>query len=234
MRVGIPFFMLTLFVASIAACTRGENRGHDTGRDSASRFATSHDALPRRCGRPANGIRLTPDSIGGLPVHATIGELRALCPTARRDDAGLGGTSVPALVIEFPGATIWAMQSKYDAPADSLNDSESPDFWAAQGDSLRFASGELIPRTAGGFRSFDSLGVVGIDRGDDTDGTMLVICRFPQFAAAFGNMFPEGKDTGVVSLSRISAHDTSTFWRMDFVPGRNDPAAEHCPGATHR
>jgi hypothetical protein len=75
--------------------------------------------------------------------------------------------------------------------------------------------------------------VVAIDHGDDTDGTMLVICRFPQFAAAFGNMFPEGRDTGVVSLSRISAHDTSTFWRMDFVPGRNDPAAEHCPGAAH-
>lgn len=163
-------------------------------------------------------IRLTPDTIGGLATRQLIGALWHLCPSARSDTAGVGGTSPSALRIDAPGATLWAIQTAHDAYGDSLHQAEPATLWAAEGDSLRFPDGALIPRRVGALRALDSAGVIVVDHGDDGTGSYIVRCKYPELAMVIDNVWPPFADSGVVPLNRASASDTTTVWRVEMGP----------------
>jgi len=177
-----------------------------------------------RSGCPARfaDARIDADSIAGLSTHATIGELRAQCPGTHMDSVGVGGTSAAALRFDAPGVTLWAIQADHDAYGDSLHGNEPADLWAATGDSLRFADGRLIPMRVGSLRMLDSVGIVTIDHGDDGDGTQIIRCSFPRVSLVIDNMWPSFADSGVVSLTRVSPHDTTRIWRVEVLPARSD------------
>jgi hypothetical protein len=133
----------------------------------------------------------------------------------------MGGYSAVALRFEFPGATVWAVQPEQE---DSLVPASPASLWAAAGDSLRFASGELIPRTAGALRQLDSVGVVVLDRGDDTEGSFVVLCRHPELSLIFGSELQPrlGPDTlnkakfiTLAPLRGVQRSDTLRYWRID-------------------
>lgn len=181
----------------------------------------------------ASGARLAADTLAGLPARAPLDVLWQLCPTARVDTVGVGGTTPPALRFDAPGVTLWAIQTEYDVYGDSLHRAEPADLWAATGDSLRFPDGTLIPMRAGAVRALDSAGVIVVDHGDDGTGSYIVLCRFPHLAMVVGNVWPTFARSGVVPLSRATASDTTRVWRVEVDPRRpSDPAiGQACAGA---
>ncbi|CAA9365884.1 MAG: hypothetical protein AVDCRST_MAG89-4089, partial [uncultured Gemmatimonadetes bacterium] len=66
--------------------------------------AVAREASPASGACPvASGARLAADSLAGLPARAPLGALWRLCPTARVDTVGVGGTTPPALRFDGPG-----------------------------------------------------------------------------------------------------------------------------------
>ena len=171
---------------------------------------------------PALGdLRLSADTIGRLATHQTVGALRGLCPAARSDDAGVGGEISPALRFTVPGGSLWAIQTAYGY-RDSLRSAEPADLWAATGDSLRFPDGTLIPMRVGALRALDSVAVIVVQYGDDSGGSYIVRCKYPSLEIVIGNDWPSFADSGVVPLSRASARDTTSVWRVLIELGRVD------------
>lgn len=161
--------------------------------------------------------------MGGLPTRTPLGVLLSLCPRARADTVGVGGTSPPALRFDAPGVRIWAIQTAYEAYDDNLHLKEPADLWAADGDSLRFPDGKLIPKRVGAVRALDSAGVIVVDHGDDGSGSYIVRCKFPGLAIIVDNVWPPFAKAGVVSLTRAAASDTTGIWRVEVDPRRADP-----------
>jgi len=194
-----------------------------------------HDAT---CTPPKDGLRLTRDVVAGLSTRASVVELRASCQAARLDTIGMGGDEAVGLRFDYPGGTVWAAQAD---DADSLVAAKPATWWAAAGDSLRFSSGELIPRTVGALRRFDSVGVVVLDRGDDTEGSFVVLCRHPELGIIYGSELQPilGRDTTkkakfitLVPLRSVRATDTLPYWRIDVgSTGYDDWVREFCRGA---
>lgn len=163
-------------------------------------------------------LRLDSISFGGLPTSMTAGELLRACPFARLDTVGVGGTAPIALTFDVPGASLSAVQTKYEAYGDSLRHGERPDLWTARGDSLRFSDGTLIPRTVGALRSLDSLAVIIIDHGDDGTGSYVVRCRFPRVHLIVNNLWPTFAKSGIAPFAQASADDTTAIWRVEMDP----------------
>lgn len=222
-----------------SAADRPTENGDATRRASGAAAAASQSpstgAAQPLCTPPTNGLRLASDTVAGLPAHATIAELRARCPGARLDSVTMGGSDAAALRVEFPGATVWAIQHDYE---DNLRAELPASDWAAEGDSLRFPSGALVPRTLGALRQLDSVGVIIVDDGDDTDGSYAVLCRFPEVSVVFGgalhlhagrDSLPLSRYTALVPLWRASAADTLSYWRVDVgAPGDRSAIARFC------
>jgi hypothetical protein len=205
-------------------------------REMASRSADAvHGST---CTPPKDGLRLSRDVIAGLSTRASVAELRASCQAARLDTIGMGGDEAVGLRFDYSGGTVWAVQAD---DADSLVAAKPATWWAAAGDSLRFSSGELIPRTAGELRRFDSVGVVVLDRGDDTEGSFVVLCRHPELGIIYGwELQPIlGRDTTKKSrfitlapLRYVRTTDTLRYWRIDVgSTGYDDWVREFCRGA---
>ena len=184
--------------------------------------APSHAGCPVHRG----DIRLTEDTIGGLATRQMVGALWQLCPSARADTVGVGGSSVLALRIDTPGATLWAIQYAHDASGDSLHRDEPATFWAAEGDSLRFPDAQLIPTRVGAIRALDSLGAIVVDHGDDGSGSYIVICKYPALAMIINNQWPPFARSGVVPLALASIRDTTSIWRVEVGASRLHPAVK--------
>lgn len=174
------------------------------------------------CPLQSADVRIGPDTIGGLSTRLTIGELRAVCPTARLDTVGVGGTTAAALRWDAMGATIWAIQSHTDPYGDSLHAGERADLWAAAGDSVRFPDGVPIPRRIGALRKLDSAAVVIVDHGDDGTGSFVVRCRYPWLAIVIDNVWPGFSESGIAPFALASTADTTRVWRIEVIPGRRD------------
>jgi hypothetical protein len=179
-------------------------------------------AVGNHCPVTSHDVRLASTAAGGLAFTLTIAELRLLCPSARLDTVGVGGTSPVALTVAVPGVSISAIQSNYEAYGDSLHQNERPDLWVASGDSLRFPDGTLIPWTVGGFRRLDSAAVIVIDHGDDGTGSYIVRCRYPFLQAIVSNVWPSFADSGIVPFAKVSLGDTTRIWRIEQDPDHPD------------
>ena len=182
------------------------------------------------CAVARGDVRLTVDSLGGLSTRSSIGALRELCPNARMDTVGVGGTSAPALRIDAPGVTLWAIQTAYDAYGNTLHADEPADLWAASGDSLRFPDGTLIPFRVGSLRLLDSVGVIVVDHGDNGSGSYIIRCKFPDLQIIVDNVWPPFAQTGIVRLAQVSPSDTTQAWRVEINSRQRDAAVDKaCP-----
>lgn len=218
-RVYLAGFAIAM--CATLACSERSSQPQGAAAD-----AVARDASPSTGDCPvAGGARLAADTLAGLPGRAPLGALWRLCPTARVDTVGVGGTSPPALRFEGPGVTLWAIQTEYDVYGDSLHRDDPADLWAAKGDSLRFPDGTLIPMRAGAVRALDSAGVIVVDHGDNGTGSYIVLCRFPHLAIIVHNDWPPFARSGVVPLSRAAASDTTPVWRVEVNPRQESDAA---------
>jgi len=200
-------------------------------RDRPSAQSDTKTVSVQGCAVARGDVRLTADSLGGLSTRSSIGALRELCPNARMDTVGVGGTSAPALRIDAPGVTVWAIQTAYDAYGDTLHAAEPADLWAASGDSLRFPDGTLIP-CVGALRILDSVGVIVVDHGDDSGGSYIIRCKFPDLQIIIDNDWPPFAQTGIVRLAQVSPSDTTQAWRVEISSRQRDAAVEKaCPRA---
>lgn len=191
------------------------------------RFArvTGHSVGALAAGCPVRpGQRLTADSMLGLPMRVAVAELRRLCPSARLDTIGVGGSTAAALRFDAAGVTLWAIQPDHDPFGDSLHYAEQPGLWAARGDSLRFPDGQLVPLRVGALRAIDSSGVVVIDHGDDGTGSYVVRCRYPFIALIVDNVWLYHERGSTVPFARVSPSDTTSFWRVEMLSGKSDSA----------
>ena len=199
-------------------------------RDRPGALSDAKTVSAQGCSVARGDVRLTADSVGGLSTRSSIGALKKLCPNARMDTVGVGGTSAPALRIDAPGVTLWAIQTAYDAYGDTLNAAEPADLWAASGDSLRFPDGTLIPFRVGALRILDSVGVIVVDHGDDGTGSYIIRCKFPDLEIIVDNVWPPFAQTGIVRLAQVSPSDTTHAWRVE-INSRQRAAAidKACP-----
>ena len=161
--------------------------------------------------------------VAGLSTALTMRDLQRMCPSARTDTVGVGGTQPIALSIEVPGAVISAVQTKYEAYGDSLHRAEAADLWVARGDSLRFPDDALIPTRLGVLRSLDSIAVILVDHGDDGPGSRVVRCKYPHVALVVSNDWPAFPDTGVVPFTKLAPNDTTQLWRVEVDSYPIDP-----------
>jgi hypothetical protein len=140
--------------------------------------------VPPVCQTPPGGLRITADRIAGLPMRATFRTLRQICRSAL-DSVAPGGYQALAMRFDFPGGQVWAV-SGADAYGGRIPEDSTPEFWWASGDSLRFQSGALVPRSVGGLLAADSDAVLRADGADDTEGSYIIPCREPRMALVLG------------------------------------------------
>jgi hypothetical protein len=183
------------------------------------------------CPFTPNNIRVDTGHVAGIPITASLGDLPQACPGARLDTVNVGGTQPVALSFGAPGALVSAVQMKYEAYGDSIHSSEPADLWIAQGDSLRFPDGGLMPTTVGALRTLNSSAVIVIDHGDDDTGSYVVPCRYPYLAFIVSNVWPTFADTGAVPFARADVRDTTRFWRVELMPSMNSRVAAVCARA---
>lgn len=169
-------------------------------------------------------LRLGPDSLGDLPMHATLGEAAAYCRGTSTDTVTPGGTAVLAIRIPLRGATLWAV-SDADAYTESLVLHRRPMFWYATGDSLRFPNGAHVPRTVGDFRRRFPAAMLRADNFDDTEGSYVIACTAPQVTFILGHR-EDLNDTAATTLAARPLPDSATFWRIriDTAGAATDPA----------
>lgn len=202
--------------ASCISCSPG--RTPDAGESAAS-MGSSVQAVPKTdstppgiCATPAGGIRLGLDSVAGMPTNVAIAALRQRCAAVRVDSVAYAGFASPALRFAFAGATIWAAQNIPNT--DTLVESQLVDHWEAVGDSLRFPDGRLIPRRLGQIRATDSLGIMFINAGDNTEGAEVTLCRLPGLTFFFDTL-PAPADTSVRPFAAIRATDSLVYRHVE-------------------
>jgi hypothetical protein len=168
-----------------------------------------------RCPVTSANLRIDSGLVGGVSTDLPIRDLQRMCPSARTDTVGVGGTQPIALSIAVPGAVVSAIQTKYEAYGDSLHRAEPADLWVARGDSLRFPDGALIPTRVGALRRLDSVAVILVDHGDDGTGSYVVRCKYPRIALVISNGWPTFPDTGVIPFTKVVPSDTTELWRVE-------------------
>lgn len=164
------------------------------------------------CSAPSGGLRLGLDTVAGMPAALPVTALRSLCPAARVDSVVYGGFASPALRFDYPGATIWAVQNVPDT--DTLVPGQPVESWVAVGDSLRFADGRLIPRQLGQIRAMDSLGIMFVNSGDDSEGADVALCRVPGLTFFFDTL-PASADTRVRAFAGIRTSERMPYRRVE-------------------
>lgn len=183
------------------------------------------------CASLSSSPRLGPDSIGGIAIHATLATAAHACRGTRLDTVAPGGYMVLAIRIPLRGATLWAVSDSepYTGRVDSAQHTK---FWYAEGDSLRFPNGELMPRNVGEFRQRYPGALLRADNLDDTEGSYIVECTAPQVEFILGQRL-DLNDTAATRLDARPLPDTATFWkiRVDSAGSPPDPALR---GICHR
>jgi len=186
------------------------------------------------CRVPRGGLRIAEDSIAGLAMRSSFRELRHVCRSAL-DSVSPGGYEALALRFDFPGAQVWAV-SGADAYGEAIQEDSAPEFWWATGDSLRFASGVVIPKSVGALLALDSTAVLRADGGDDTEGSYIIPCRYPRMTLVLGYL-SSLPDTGAWPLAARRVPDSLQFQRVTVDTGHHavDPALAlfcHAPPVT--
>lgn len=192
-----------------SALAAADARPTDTSRALVADTALQPAAL---CPTPAGGLRIGLDSVAGMPAGLSAAELLRRCPSARVDAVELAGFGSPAVRFDFEGATIWAQQNVPDT--DVLVPDQPAEAWIAVGDSLRFADGRLIPRRLGEIRAIDSVGVMSISSGDDSEGADVVLCRVPGLSFLFDTL-PAPADARVRPFAGMPRDAATPYRRVE-------------------
>lgn len=192
--------------------------------------AQTRDHTIKDCASLVMAPRLGPDSIDGIPLHATLATAARACRGTQLDTVAPGGYKVLAIRIPLHGATLWAVSDSepYTGHVDSTQRTK---FWYVEGDSLRFPDGELVPRTVGEFRRRFPGALLRADNADDTEGSYIVACGAPNVTFILGQL-AELDDTSASRLDARVLADTLTFWkiRVDSAGSPPDPALHRLCG----
>jgi hypothetical protein len=165
-------------------------------------------------------------------MRAHLGELLSKCSGATIDTVSPGGYQVLSVRIPLGGATVWAV-SDSEPYTSHMDLAQRPSFWYASGDSLHFPNGQAIPPRLGAFRKRFPGALLRADNVDDTEGSYVVTCNFPQISLILGYL-PELNDTSASRLDARALPDSLSFWkiRVDTVGSPPDPALrEVCAGS---
>jgi hypothetical protein len=206
---------LLLAVLSIACeskRTPGTERAPGAARIGQPVSAAGNSPQVGVCATPSGGLRLGLDTIAGMPAALPVRALRAFCAAARVDSVVYAGFASPALRFDYSGATIWAVQNVPDT--DTLVPGQSVESWVGVGDSLRFADGRLIPRQLGQIRAMESLGIMFLNSGDDSEGADVALCHVRGLSFFFDTL-PAPADTRVRAFAGIRATETLLYRRVE-------------------
>jgi hypothetical protein len=199
----------TLLLLSLAACA--QRVANDSGGE---------------CTAISSAQRLGPDSIGGIPLQATLASVAHYCRGARLDTVAPGGYTALAIQIPLAHVTLWAV-SDSEPYTTRIDSAQRTSFWYAEGDSLRFPNGQLVPRNVGEFRQRFPGALLRADNVDDTEGSYIIECGAPHVAFILGQR-PELDDTAASRLDARPLPDSMTFWkiRVDSAGSPPDPALQ--------
>jgi hypothetical protein len=228
MRSGRSIVLLALVAACDHPPKTAERRSLDTARpgvvtaSSAPAEPTVNSASVALCATPPGGVRVSADTIAGLPTRVPISELDQRCPSDSVDDYGIGGYTAKARIFSFAGATISAVQSDNES---ALHPYEAADLWSANGDSVRLPDGRLMPKTVGALRAAYPNGLISSDKGDDSDGVLAYVCGFPRLAFTLNYDSPTPSDTGHWRFDAVAVADSTQIWRVEVWPERRWRAA---------
>jgi hypothetical protein len=167
------------------------------------------------CATPLGGIRVSADTVAGLPTGVPISALDERCPSDSVDDYGIGGYTAKARIFSFVGATISAVQSDNES---ALHPDEVADLWSANGDSVRLPDDRLMPKTVGALRAAYPNGLISSDKGDDSDGVLAYVCQFPRLVFTLSYDTPTPADTGHWRFDVRSVADSTTIYRIEVWP----------------
>jgi hypothetical protein len=173
------------------------------------------DSAPPLCATPSGGIRVSADTVAGLPTGVPISELDRRCLSDSVDDYGIGGYTGKARIFTFAGATISAVQSDNES---ALHPYEAADLWSANGDSVRLPDGRLMPKTVGGLRAAYPIGLVSSDKSDDSDGVLAYVCQFPRLVFTLNYDTPTPADTGHWRFDARPVADSTEIYRIEVWP----------------
>ncbi len=170
----LPRAIAFVLVLSLA-CTRDTQRPRVQGQR-----AALQPVAAQMCKTPTGGLVISPRHVALFPTHSTLSELRLLCDRGQAVLYDAVGWQAPAEQFPFVGARITAVESKAEGDG-RLQQTGTPDLWAAEGDSLRLEDGQLVPRTLGELRRRygPAISDDNVDpSADDFDGYSAVSCRF--------------------------------------------------------
>jgi hypothetical protein len=175
------------------------------------------DAL---CDRPKHGVVVGPDTIAAFPTRAPLAELRRRCMAGDTILHDAVGWQAVAWVFPFDGARVVAVQSKHGF-GESLRENEPADLWTVEGDSVRLADGELLPRTLGALRERYGQTIVDANvAADDVDGPHARSCRWPYvlFALAVKDTARLVPDSARITGVQVSVPVDTTIVRVCAAP----------------
>jgi hypothetical protein len=182
------------------------------------------------CAGVSGVMRVSADSVGPFPLHATFAELRNICPQAVKDYyRGVGGWQPPALYFHAPGVAIAAVDTFYDSYDSPIGPEHVPGLWTFVGDSILLPGGHLFPKTAGELRHAYPRGTLTSAKGDDMDGVTAQVCALPSLTFQFGYDEPTPKAMGEWSLSARAISDSARIFFAELEP-RLPPRDSICVG----
>ena len=134
---------------------------------------TAQPASPRCLAAADSQLVVTQDSIGPLPVRASLEELRRLCPEATETVQEGGETVSPALSFPFGSNTAVASQS-----TDILMVDRPPMLWVVSGPDVSLPMGQSLQSRWGDLRGAYGLSVWQ----PAISMAMMTFCRYPRMA----------------------------------------------------
>ncbi len=167
LHIAGPFCWAALVLSTYVACA-GSDRRAGGSRDAAGR--QNADALLEDCSQDSGAaVRISDDSIGPLPLGATMQSLRATCRAAR-DTVRYGeSSSYPGVVFPFHGLSVVAFQYE-----DSLHLDEPADTWIVRGANGLLPNGVRTTATWAELRK-----AYGPGRGGGDLGLAVMFCTHP-------------------------------------------------------
>ena len=240
-RRGVLVAGLAIFLT--AGCAR-EAKDADTGRatdsppaDSTPSAETAVQAAGTdeegQCAAPAGGVRVAHDTVAGLPTHAPLSTLIAVCGEGETDLVSFGGSQSPARLFRFPGAEVRAGQTKFDY-GDSLDLSLAADLWQVEGDSVRLPDGGLLPQRVGELEARYGAAVVMSDKRDDSDGVRVRLCRYPDVELVLEYSEPTPDDVGAWLVGHGILSDTARIYSLEVSNSNRPESVVRLCGTTHR
>ena len=165
----IPFRWICGLAFWIAAC--GTGSGAPVLQSGSNVVQQAERSQGSRCVEDTGVVRISPDSIGPLPVTATLARLRALCPAAR-DTVEYGDESAnPAVFFPFWHLNVIAFQA-----GSSLRPERQAEGWVVGGTNGVLPEG--VPLTA---RWKDVRTAYGNAMGETESGVTVMFCKWPTF-----------------------------------------------------